>query len=503
MRVTLQFESRSQIKIIFIVLLLIITVPVMAGHNSNRISKGLKSSKSVEKPSEPVKKAKKKATAKKNKPTPKMSSAELEEKRRRELSIKLLERIGQSPTKSDSGASNKVKPMTLSEAEELALLNDPLIARIKSLQEGMEQKAQAAYSWPDPKLKFGVMNLPQTSLDFEQEAMTQVVVGLVQKFPPFGAVTAKRDQFMALSDGRNYQYQNRELETLRNIRLTWLKVHKFYQIRKLVQESLEIFTQLKKITRLQYRAGRGKQQDVIRSQLEESLLLDRKVVVITNYEKAIAELRKALNITLFKRNLEMVYPRLHTPPPELQIRQHLDRHPWVMVGETHIKAAKNGVQYANAQFFPGWSLDLSFGQRGANPDTGVDREDMMSAMIMVDLPVFWGGRQSRQLQSSQSMLSAAKYQLDDRNREMRRRLEASLATYSRASERLELYHSQLLPQAEQNTESSLSAYQSGVNTFSVLVRARLTEMDSRIQLVKLIVDKGFAKVELLYLAGVK
>jgi outer membrane protein TolC len=99
------------------------------------------------------------------------------------------------------------------------------------------------------------------------------------------------------------------------------------------------------------------------------------------------------------------------------------------------------------------------------------------------------------------MLSASKSSLDDLRRNYQQQLDASLAAYRRAEERLDLYGSRLLPQAEQNTEATLSAYQSGVTSFNDLVRSRLTELDSHLQYLKLQVDQARAQVQLLYLAG--
>jgi outer membrane protein TolC len=163
--------------------------------------------------------------------------------------------------------------------------------------------------------------------------------------------------------------------------------------------------------------------------------------------------------------------------------------------QARIKVAENGVEFAEAQYHPGMSIDFSYGFRGA------DRGDLISAMVMLDLPLFTGKRQDKQLQSSQMELTAAKFNREDIKRGLLQKLDDNLAKFRRSNDRITLYETQLLPQAEQNTEASLSAYQSGVNTFSVLVRARLTELNSRLQHLALKVKRGQAHADLLYLAG--
>jgi len=66
---------------------------------------------------------------------------------------------------------------------------------------------------------------------------------------------------------------------------------------------------------------------------------------------------------------------------------------------------------------------------------------------------------------------------------------------------LTLYDTLVLPQEDQNAEASLSAYQSGVIAFGELIRARLTQLTSQLQRLKLKITKANAQIELLYLAG--
>jgi outer membrane protein TolC len=166
-----------------------------------------------------------------------------------------------------------------------------------------------------------------------------------------------------------------------------------------------------------------------------------------------------------------------------------------LAGKTRVKAAEKGVDYAQAQSRPGWTIALQYGYRAA------ERDDLASAILSMDMPFFSGNRQDRDIKASQSDLTATQRQLDDRRRRLYQRLDAGLSRYNQTRDRLALYEKQVLPESEQNTEASLSGYQSGVTDFNELVRARLTELQSQLQYLKLRVEKARAQVELLYLAG--
>ena len=144
---------------------------------------------------------------------------------------------------------------------------------------------------------------------------------------------------------------------------------------------------------------------------------------------------------------------------------------------------------------------VQYGLRADDP-SGMTRDDFLTAMLTFDLPLFTGNRQDRMVAASKSDVVATQQDLDDWRREIRMRFEKSLAVYTRTNERVQLYDGSVLPHSQQNTEATLKAYQSGVTDFNVLVRARLTELKSQLQYVKLNVERAKAQVELLYFAGV-
>ena len=391
--------------------------------------------------------------------------------------------------------------LSLSEAEMMALSNDPTTKEARAQQESFKEKSVAANTWPDPKLNMGIVNISANTMDFQKEPMTQAVVGITQAFPPWGAVGAKSGQLQSMADAMGQEAKNRRLMTLMGVRKSWLDVYQQYQSIKIVKESLEVFSQFIGVTQFQYRAGRGNQQDVIRAQLEQNLLEDQLTDTEAKYESAVAELARWLGVSKINQTLNMTLPDFTKLPAEPEILSSLERHPAVMVRKMRVTAAENGVNYADSQSNPGWALRVAYGYRADN-NFGQPRDDLLTAMLTFDLPLFTGKRQDRLVSASKSEVTASKQALDNWRREIKMRIEKTMAVYNRAVERVQLYQGSVLPHSEQNTEATLNAYKSGVTDFNVLVRARLTELKSQLQFIKLNVQRAKAQVELLYLAGV-
>ena len=80
-------------------------------------------------------------------------------------------------------------------------------------------------------------------------------------------------------------------------------------------------------------------------------------------------------------------------------------------------------------------------------------------------------------------------------------LDTEFANWERLGERQVLYEDKLLRDAHETAEASLLAYQSGVTEFSTLMRARITELDVRLDSLRLRIDRAKAGARLLYLAA--
>jgi hypothetical protein len=74
-------------------------------------------------------------------------------------------------------------PLTLAEAEDLALSSEPGRAALIARADALEDESVAAGQLPDPTLRIGLMNYPIESGGFTTEGMTQAQLGFRQAFP--------------------------------------------------------------------------------------------------------------------------------------------------------------------------------------------------------------------------------------------------------------------------------------------------------------------------------
>jgi len=394
--------------------------------------------------------------------------------------------------------------LSIKDVEQVAIQNDPIIIKLQAKSAAYMEEADAEAQLPDPRMKFGAVNIPIKSFDFKQESMTQIVVGVQQAFPPSGMRAQKREKKLLQAEVQRAEYTNRALHVLRNLRKSWMEVYYYNQAISVIDESKEVFAQLVKITQYQYRAGRGQQQDVVRAQLELSLLEDRWVTLHQMKETNVAELERWAGASVKKHTLSLLFPELPGLPPLEAMQENIEFHPAMASQKAQMGAARKNVAIVKESYGPTWMVDLSYGLRlGENVvnNVAMKRSDFMSAMVSVDLPFFTEKRQDKRLNARGHELNAASDSIEAKRRELRRTLDASYANWFRLGQRLEFYKSTVLPESSQYAEASRKAYQSHVSDFSELIRARLRQLESNLQTLRIRVDRAKYHYDLQYIVG--
>ena len=407
--------------------------------------------------------------------------------------------IGLSPTLSLANTGEHL--LTLKEAEEIALESDSLTLSFNASAEALNQQSIADSQFSDPKLKIGAMNFPVDTFNRGQEPMTQLQIGVQQMFPRGRTLEYKGSHTEALSDVESARAQDRQLSVKRSVRNAYLDLYFQIQSTHILTEHERLFVQLLDITQKHYAVGRDNQHDVLRAQLELSLLQDKLVELGGMKQAAVAELAKWISYEKASQALPDEQPMLPKIPSLIVITKSLFQHPLILAQDNMIEAIRQQVEIAKEQYKPGWMLDVTYGGRTGNNFDGSNRADFFSAIVLVDIPLFTGKRQDKRVAASKKRHIAAKFTRTDRLRELRRMTERKYARWEQLRERYELYETRTLIEAAQNTEATLKAYQSDVTDFTTLMRARLTELSTELAMVRLRVEQAKVQADLLYYAG--
>lgn len=391
------------------------------------------------------------------------------------------------------GHANAIE-LTIGDVERVAIENDPLIVKFQAQASALMEETEAEGQLPDPQLLVNLMSLP-TNFDFAVEDMTQFQIGVRQELPKWGERPARQDRSRLMAEVNRVRAVARALEVLRGVRQAWMEVYFRASVLSLIKESTDLSAQLLQITQYQFRSGRGTQQDVSRAQLELSLMQDRAAEVTQELDAAVADLEKWTGAPVRQHTLSDDFPAVDPLPNFSELDATIDAHPQVAMAKAELSVARQEVVIARTDYKPNVMVEGAYGIRGGG------RSGLLSAGVTVDLPLFASKRQDKRLNARGHEVNVASDAADNERRELRRVLESAYAKWSRLGGRQSFYESTVIPQAQQYSDAARRAYQSRVSDFSELVRARTNELETRIDALRIKVERIQSYFDLKYIAG--
>ncbi len=357
------------------------------------------------------------------------------------------------------------------------LANNQGLKALEQKVDALKEDVRAAGALDDPRLGFGLLNLPADSFQFDEQPMTQKQITLAQRIPWFGKRDLKTQRAVLNALSQESVLKARRLQHIRSL------TDAYYQL-GFVVESLGIndrltnlIDQIVQVAEARYGSGKGLQQDILQAQVEQSRLMDRRNML----KKEQRTLENRIN-ALLNRN---AYTPILAPSlgdlPELEGTVEFwqsissEYNPDIQTRRIEIEQAKVDIELAGKAYYPDPDLKFAYGQR--DDDTlGNDRSDFVSATITFSLPVWANRKQDRRFESAVKRREAAQAQLKDLVARLLHEIDAVAAELDLIKQNYTLYTEALLVQAGQWAESSRFSYEVGKVNFNTMVSAQLQEL---------------------------
>ncbi|MDN4502741.1 TolC family protein [Alteromonadaceae bacterium BrNp21-10] len=401
--------------------------------------------------------------------------------------------------------------VSLTQAINQAQQNDPWLQGNKFQQQSLQAQSIAAGSLPDPNVSIGLMNMPMDSWDFNQEAMTQMKVGVTQMLPRGDSLAIQQAQLQTQAAQMPLLRQDRNAKMQSIVSQLWLDAYLAQKSIKLINKDKALFVQMVDIAKANYASALGKtrQQDVIRAQLELIQLDDRLFAEQQKQESALAKLNQWLQpnyaaqahssqplspssaLSVSEELPNIVLPTIisatNSSKSSHQLLQQVSHHPLIQSIELKYQAATQGVELAKQKYKPQWGVNASYAYRG-DADNGMNRSDFFSIGLSFDVPLFTKNKQDKQVEASFAQAEVIKTEKLLLLRNMLAQIDNEQRQLQRLSDRQSLYAEQLLDQIHEQAEASLTAYTNDDGDFSEVVRARIAELNARISALQIDID---------------
>ncbi len=386
-------------------------------------------------------------------------------------------------------------PLGLAESVTIALqANDPSAALFEERALALEDRAVADSQLPDPVFTARMQSIPLSSFDINREGMTQLFLGAKQAFPKGKTRSLTRKKRLSEAQAERMRKTLTERQIALQTRKSWLELYYWQGARKITEQSQAQIADLGGIAEAVFATGRSAAQNVLRIDLETSLLGARLVEIDRKTDIARADLVRLVGIANAARPLPEAFPELPTFPSTQDMQAGLVRHPSVKVFDATMAARTRDIDIAGEQYKPGFAVEGAYGARDSRSDFG-------SVGVSLSVPLFTANRQDKSLSAAKRMKASTRLGRDAQLLELNRELGRNYAQWARLGERIALYETDVLKRAKDTAEAALIGYENETADFAELVRAELAVLDTELTLLRLRIDREKSHAALLYLNG--
>jgi len=393
------------------------------------------------------------------------------------------------------GPRNAEEPaLTLARAVRLATeSNDPTLARHDARARALEQQAVSESQLPDPMVTGQLANLPVDSFALDEQAMTQLKFGVRQQFPPGRTLAMRGDLQRRMAEAERARRNRAERDILLAVRTTWFDAAWHERSAVIIDDSrASVGEQIESLS-ASFATGRMTAQDLLRAELELSLLDDQLAEHRRLADRARAGLARYIGRAAF-RPLADEWPVPERLPERSLLRQRLVDHPAVAAEDAEIAAADSKVAIAEQAYKPAFALEGGYGVR-------TEFTDFASIGVTLSIPLFTGNRQDRRRSAAIERRSAERFDRDAVLRALDRQLDEAWTDWTHYQRRLALYREALQVRARETAEASITTYANRQTDFAELIRSRLAELNIALKRAELEAAAGKAWARIVYLTG--
>lgn len=382
-----------------------------------------------------------------------------------------------SPPLWASTPDNTCEELSLGQALTASLANNPDLAAVQARYKALAAIPSQQETLPDPSLSLGVINFPADTLELDQVNMTQMQIGLSQKFPYPGKLSLKGQAATLQAEAALERIDEARLNLIRDIRKSWWNIFYLKKSLATIRANQELLRATVAAARTKYEVGKGLQQDVLLAQLELTRLLDRDLAVANTLVQQTAIITALLGRTPEQGCMILIQPDDHLDLPHIMPLSALEslalsKNPAILALRKNRAASKTRIALARRDYFPDFTVAAAYGFR-QDTSSGLERSDLATIKVSMNLPLWTTSKLDQAVAQRTSESKAADYKVQDLQNRILAEIQAAFSRYRSTSEQSELYRTSLIPQAEQTAAAMLKGYQVNKVDFLNVVRAQL------------------------------
>ncbi|WP_391487861.1 TolC family protein [Leclercia tamurae] len=373
-------------------------------------------------------------------------------------------------------AVGQAAPWTLEQTLTEAQRYSAALSASRNEARALDAMADSATQLPDPKLKFGIENVPvQGSNDrrFTREGMTMQRVGIMQSYVSQQKRERKAQTLQAQARGVLAKADAVRAALQRDTAQAWLELALAQQGLKTANRLVNETARQLNVQKASVGAGSANPDSVLTLRMTLSAMRDKATLARRDVQLAQSRL-----LQLTGQQVEEVQgplPRYQRLPADVgQLEEAIARHPEVEAARREAETAKARSAQSAVAAIPDVDVEVFYAHRAEGYD------DMAGVMFTVDLPLFQSGRQDKDYAAELSRSLQAVDELTLIKREHIAQVQSLVAQYQAAQTLWQRQHDEVLPLQHQRLAVLNAQYRSGQSELPALLEARSSVLDSEL-----------------------
>ena len=369
-----------------------------------------------------------------------------------------------------------------------AVKNNPELKAFEEKIRVYRERPAQAESLDDLRLKLSIVNVPLDTFSFNQEPMTQKQMTIMQKFPFPGKLALKGAMAGQELEIVKKEYMEKKNDIVKQVKVVYNNLSFINKAIEITENNKALLKEFIKIAETKYAVGKGLQQDVLKSQVELSRMIDRLISLRQKKQTAIARLN-----TLLNRPVQMPFEDIG------EIRQTgfnltfeglqqiaVENRP-VLLGMRHlINRYRFAYKFAKKDFYPDFDVGIGYGQR--DDTSAVERTDFVSAFVTINIPLWYKNKESRKVAEEKANIRKATEQYNSMKNNLFFQIKDILTELEENEQQIELFSTGIIPQSTMSLQSAIAGYKVNKVDFITLVNNQITLYNYEIDYYRFITD---------------
>lgn len=379
-----------------------------------------------------------------------------------------------------------------------ALQKNPGVQSALRQVEALRRRVPQAKTLPDPTVSAGwAGNITPFSVQ-QGDPSSYRAVTANQSIPYPGKLKLRGEIADREAEAAWWDYEAARRKLVADVKSAYYDYFAASKAVEITQKNKDLLKKLSSIAEARYRVGKGVQQDVLRSQVDISLLEQR----LTVFEQQQRTAQVRVNTLLFRD------PEAPLPPPEsfepAKIGHSLDELYTLARGQDTglqreqrlIERNQYAVNLAQKDYRPDFSVGYMYQQRPG-------LQDMHGFTVTANIPIFYRTKQREAVREQTERLASSERSKENRQTELFFSVKEQYLLAKSSEQLMKLYAQAVVPQSSLALESSMASYQVGTVDFLTILTNFTIVLDYQVSYYRELANYEMALARLEPLVGVE